>query len=83
MQSKYELQIKQINIKLEEATEKLLEVQSTYDDIEQKYSFEKSKWEESQASLKNNMSLSQGQYNEMQRTIDDLKSKGRNEVERL
>ena len=83
MQSKYELQIKQININLEEATEQLLEVQSTYDDIEQKYSFEKSKWEESQASLKNNMSLSQGQYNEMQRTIDDLKSKGRNEVERL
>ena len=60
MQQKYEQQIKSLNAKLEESTEKMLEYQSLFEDIEQKYSFEKQKWEDSQASLKNNMTMSQG-----------------------
>ena len=43
---------------MEESTEKLLELQSAYDELEQKYSLEKQRWEDSQASLKNNMTLS-------------------------
>lgn len=58
MQSKYESQIKSLSQKLEETTEKMLELQGSFEDIEQKYSFEKQKWEESQVNMKNNMSMS-------------------------
>jgi hypothetical protein len=33
--------------------------------------------------MKNNMTLSQSQYNDMQRTIDELKTKNRTETEKL
>jgi hypothetical protein len=33
--------------------------------------------------MKNNMTMSQSQFNDMQRTIDDLKNKGRMEIEKL
>ncbi len=33
--------------------------------------------------MKNNMSMSQGQYNEMQKTMDELKSKSRLDLEKL
>ena len=36
----------------------MLELQSQLEELEQKYNFEKQKWEESQASMKNNMTLS-------------------------
>ena len=55
----------------------MLELQGSFEDIEQKYNFEKSKWEESQANMKNNMTMSQSQYSEMQKTMDDLKAKSR------
>lgn len=83
MQTKYEAQIKSLSQKLEETTEKMLELQSQFEDIEQKYNFERSKWEENQASMKNNMTMSQSQYNEMQKTMDDLKAKSRTEIEKL
>ena len=58
MQSKYEQQIKSLNQKLEETTEKMLELQSQLEDIDQKYSYEKQQWLDSQESLKNNMTMS-------------------------
>ena len=70
-------------MKLDEATEKLQEMQSQYEEIDQKYSYEKQRWEENQANLKNNMTMSQGQYNEMQKTMDELKSKSRVDIEKL
>lgn len=47
MQTKYEQQIRILNTKLEETTEKLLETQGSLEEIDQKYNFEKQKWEES------------------------------------
>ena len=43
----------------------MLEFQSQFEDIEQRYNFEKTQWEENQANMKNTMTMSQGQYNEM------------------
>lgn len=64
-------------MKLEETTEKMLELQSQLEEVEQKYNQEKQKWDENQESMKNNMTLSQSQYNEMNKTIEELKTKSK------
>jgi len=58
-------------------------VQGNLEELESKYSYEKQKWEESQEALKNNANISQSQFQEMQRTIEDLKTNNRTEVDKL
>ena len=75
--------MKTLNHKFEETNEKFIELQSSYEDMQQKYATDQQRWEDSQASLKNNMSMSQTQYNDMLKQIDELKSKARLESEKL
>lgn len=42
-----------------------MEIQGQFDEMEQKYSFEKQKWEDNQSQMKNTMTMSQSQYNDM------------------
>ena len=72
-----------MRMKLDETSEKLLETQGKLEDLESKYEYERNKWEESQESLKSSANISQSQFQEMQRTIEDLKLKNKTEIERL
>lgn len=83
MQAKYEQQLKATNAKLEETSERMLDLQSQLEEVEQKNNFEKQQWLDNQESMKSNMTISQSQYNDMNKAMDELKSKSRDELERL
>ncbi len=82
-QQRYEQQIKQLTLQLDQMQEKYTESDSSFKELEQKYDFERSMWEDKQKDAANSEASTNEQVQSLQKDIENLKLRSREQIEVL
>lgn len=83
MQSRHDKQVRELTKKLEEASERLLEVSGDLESLETKYNLERKQWDTSQVSLRSSVNQSLQQHSELQRHLDEARASARHADDRV
>ena len=65
LQTRYDKQVRELTKKLEEASERLLEVSGDFESLESKYNMERKQWDTAQVSLRSSVNQSLQQHSEL------------------